>query len=103
MGRRLVDELGPQHDGCHHTGDKADGADDDVEVGKVHLGPQVASKAEEDEAEREDEDSNSDNKVNGDHPHPWGRWSQLGPGSKRKRMLGIDRGGVDTCCGSHNC
>ena len=79
VGRRLVDELGPQHDGCHHTGDKADGADDDVEVGEVHLAPQVAAQAEEDEAEGEDEDPHSDYKVDCHHPHlvfSGGRWSQ---------------------------
>ena len=46
----LVDELCPEHNGCDHTCHKADGADDDVQVGEVHLGPQVTPKAKEDKA-----------------------------------------------------
>ena len=69
MSRRLVDELRPEDNGCDHTGDKADSADDDVEVGEVHLAPQVAAQAEEDEAEGEDEDPHSNHKVDCHHPH----------------------------------
>ena len=77
----LVDELCPKHNGCHHTCDKADGADDDVQVGEVHLAPQVAAQAEEDKAEGEDEDTDSNHKVDCHHPHLvfrlcWGRWSR---------------------------
>ena len=47
VGRRLVDELGHEHNGGDDACDEADGADNDVEVGEAHLG----GLAEEDEEE----------------------------------------------------
>ena len=101
MSRRLVDELGPEDDGGDHAGDEADGPDDDVEVGQVHLAPQVPAQAEEDEAEGEDEDAHSNHKVDCHHPHlafpvgslvPASSYSSKWEGERR-----YDRGWLNTC------
>ena len=64
MGYGLIDELGDENNSSDDTGDKADGTNNDVEVGQAHGGA-VAEEAEEDDQE----DSNTNNKMDCDKAH----------------------------------